>query len=315
MERGMTHKSPGKSDREGITLVQLSDMFPNEDSARKWFESRIWKDGRFCPQCSSTKTHVAGHTHMPYRCSDCRSYFSVKTGTAMHDSKLPLRKWAFAIYLHLTSLKGVSSMKLHRDIGVSQKTAWYMLQRIRQAWKYEDDIGFAGPVEVDETYIGGKERNKHSSKKLKAGRGPVGKTAVVGAKDRKTKEIRAKVIEKTDAETLQKFVADSSAKGATIFTDDAAAYKGIPFDHEAVKHSVGEYVRDMAHTNGIESFWAMLKRGYQGTYHKMSPKHLQRYIDEFAGRHGVRQQDTIAQMSGVAAQMTGKRLTYKALIA
>ena len=272
----MAHTAPGKSDREGITMVQLCDMFPTEESAREWFEARVWPDGRYCPKCGSTHTHDAGHNHMPYRCSDCRSYFSVKTGTAMRQSHIPLRKWVFAIYLHLTNLKGVSSMKLHRDIGVRQATAWFMLQRIRKAWDSDDDWQFGGPLEVDETYFGGRERNKHADKKLRAGRGAVGKTAVIGAKDRKTNKVKAKVVEKTDAETLQEFVIDVAETGATVYTDDAAAYKGMPFDHEAVRHSVGEYVRDMAHTNGIESFWSMLKRAHKGVYHKISPKHLQR---------------------------------------
>ena len=177
----MKHQAPGKSGREGITLVELCDMFPTEESAREWIEARVWPDGRYCPQCGSTRTHEAGHNHMPYRCSDCRSYFSVKTATVMRKSHIPLRKWVFAIYLHLTSLKGVSSMKLHRDIGVSQPAAWFMLQRIRKAWGSDASL-FAGPIEIDETYMGGRDRNKHANKKPRVGRGPVSKTAVVGAK-------------------------------------------------------------------------------------------------------------------------------------
>ena len=306
----------GKAHREGITLAQLTRKFPDEQAATKWFESIVWGDERCCVHCGSLGTKpVPNAKPMPYWCPDCRKYFSVRTGTVLWRSHISLQNWAFGIYLEVTNLKGVSSMKLHRDLGISQKAAWHMLHRIRETWAPKCE-SFTGPIEFDETFLGGLRKNMSNARRKEladSGRGTVGKTAVVGAKDRATNRVQARVVKRTDRTTLQRFVRASTEDGAKIYTDDAAAYDGLE-NHETVKHSVSEYVNGMAHTNGIESFWSMLKRGYHGVYHKMSEKHLQRYVNEFAGRHNMRELDTIEQMRHVVAGMVGKRLMYKELV-
>ena len=315
----MTQNAPGKSHREGISLLELVEMFPDEAAATAWFETLIWPNGRHCPRCGSVETIKAADTAgLPYWCPSCRRAFSVRIGTTLERSRVPLRKWAFAVYLYVTSLKGVSSMKLHRDLKVTQKTAWFMLHRLREAWGESDDITpFSGPVEADETYIGGKRKNMPKSKrKAFTGRGSVGKTAVVGAKDRETNRVTARSVPATDAPHVAGFVAEKTALGSTVYTDEAKAYKVLDpwFLHEAVNHSGGEYVRGEAHTNGVESFWSMLKRGYYGTFHHFSEKHCDRYVAEFAGRHNVREADTADQMAQLVAASVGKRLMYRDLI-
>ena len=317
----MAQKAPGKNHREGISLIELAEMFPDEATATAWFEALIWPTGRHCPRCGSTTetTEASATSGLPYWCPACRRSFSVRIGTTLERSRVPLRKWAFAVYLYVTSLKGVSSMKLHRDLKVTQKTAWFMLHRLREAWGESDGLPpFSGPVEADETYIGGKRKNKsNAQRKAATGRGSVDMEAVVGVKDRATNKVVARPIPSTSSPYTAGFVAERAAPGATVYTDEAASYNVLDpwFDREAVNHKAHEYVRGAAHTNGMESFWSMLKRGYHGTYHHMSAKHLDRYVAEFSGRHNIREADTADQMAQLVAASVGKRLMYRDLIA
>ena len=313
----MAHKAPGKAHREGLTLIQIIEMFPDDATAEAWFAKAFWPDGPHCPHCGSTNVQCGiKHRTMTHRCRDCpdKRMFSLKTGTVMEGSKLGYRIWAIAVYLVTTNLKGVSSMKLHRDLGVTQKTAWHLAHRIRKSLE-QAEAPFSGPVEADETYIGGKRKNMPKAKrKALTGRGGVGKEIVAGVKDRATNLVVAQPVAAADRPTLHGIVGEAAAPGATVYTDEAAAYEGMPFEHEAVNHGAGEYVRKQAHINGMESFWSMLKRGYHGTYHHMSPKHLDRYVTEFSGRHNDRNADTVDQMTHIAEGMCGKRLRYRDLV-
>ena len=315
-----TQKLEGFRPSQSMSQTCHSCEPPKEDApSQQWFTEQRWPNGVCCPACGSLNVQTGcKHKTMPYRCreKECALKFSVKTGTVMEGSKIGYQDWIIASFEIMTSLKSVSSMKLHRDLGITQKSAWFLAQWLRVALS-QDGAMFAGPVEVDETYFGGKRRNMSNAKRKEladTGLGAVGKVAVVGVKGRATKQVSAKVFTSTDKETLQGFVREHAEPGATVYSDDALAYESLPFNHATVKHSLSEYVKGDVHTNGIESLWSMLKRAHKGTFHKLSPKHLDRYIQEFAGRHNLREQDTIEQLAAISGGMDGKRLRYRTLI-
>jgi transposase-like protein len=304
---------------EILSLYEFFAKFPTEEIARLYFEAGRWGNGAFCPHCGSySVAECKDHKPMPYRCKDCRKHFSVRTGTVLEESRLPLQKWLMAIYLMTTARKGIPSTQMAKELGITQKSAWFLAQRIREAWLTTDgEISgggqLGGEVEVDETFIGGKESNKHASKKINMGRGTVGKSIAIGMKQRDGSVI-AKHIHNTSKGTLQGFIYQNAVPGSVVYTDTHSSYKGIKgYTHLTVNHTVGEYVRDQAHTNGIESFWALLKRGHYGVFHYMSAKHLHRYINEFSNRHNTASYGTMQFIDHTLTNMKNRRLTYKEL--
>ena len=318
----MACKAPGKHYRKGLTSKEFYRFFPDDAAAEDWFIVQRWPEGVRCPHCGSDNIQrFESHKSMPFRCrkskkrGSCGKSFSVKTDTFMERSNIGYQDWLFAFYLVATNLKGVASMKLSREIKVTQKTAWFMAHRIRKAWAADGGQLFEGPAEVDESYFGGRARNMHRSRqKCLTGRGGVDKVPVVGVKDRATNQVAAEVVEDTTGRTLERVIKRHVLPGTRIYTDEATAYSHLP-NHQSVKHSVGEYVRGSVSTQGVESFWAVLKRAHKGTFHRLSPKHLQRYVDEFVGRHNMRTLDTLQQMAEIAKRMVGSRLRYRDLVA
>jgi transposase-like protein len=303
--------------RSTISTFQLFELFPDVDTARKYLESRLWPNGVTCPKCKS-KERIGTRKDGFYRCHVCKLDFTVRTGTIFERSHVPLHKWIYAMYLLVTARKGISSLQLGKEIGITQKSAWFVLQRLREACG-NDLTMLRGIVEMDEAYLGGLEKSKHESKKLRAGRGGVGKIAVIGMRERGGRT-KALSVPEVDRRTLYLAAMRNIEKGSAIHTDESKGYVGInrlSYDHQTINHGKGEYVRKGVTTNNVESVFAVMKRGLHGVYHHASPKHIDRYIDEFTWRlnDGNVKRHSLERLASFVDAVAGRRITYKALTA
>ncbi len=278
--------------KQEMNLMKLMEQFGTDEKCRMLLEKLRWPDGVVCIRCQSDKISRI-YKRNQFACDSCQYHFSVTAGTIFHDSHLPLPKWFAAVYLMSEAKKGISANQLKRTLGVAYQTAWHLCHRIRAAVKDADTSLLSGIVEVDETYIGGKAKNMHRDvreRKIR-GRGAVGKAMVLGAIQRGG-GVRLSVEKRNDRETLHKFIKaalDDSTE--CIMTDTLPAYEGIADEntrHETVNHSLDEYVRGACHTNGVENVWSLFKRSIVGSYHQISEKHLDRYLDEFEFRFNNR---------------------------
>ncbi len=298
------------------TLQQAIIFFSNPDNCLNYMVARRFPDGVVCPTCGRNDvTFLAKQRKWQCKSAHSQRQFSIKVGTIFEDSPLGLDKWLIAIWMITNCKNGVSSYEVHRAIGVTQKSAWFMIHRIRVAMETGSLEKLSGNVEVDETFIGGKAKNMHKAKReaIIQGRGSVGKTAVMGLLERKGR-VLAKVIERTDRETLHAEVKNNVEKDSNLFTDEWRSYRGLDeqYVHEVINHGV-EYVRGHIHTNGIENFWSLLKRTIKGTYVSVEPFHLERYLAEQTFRFNERKGTDGDRFQKVTSQITGKRLTYAEL--
>jgi transposase-like protein len=294
-----------------VSIVEfLTKRFPTEEAAVAYFEQKRWGNAVECPHCGSDHVYKVSSAQ-PYKCAKCKVKFTCKTGTIMEGSHVPVRTWLLAMFLMGAGRKGISSLEMGKQLGVTQKTAWYMAHRIREACT--EAAKLRGIVEVDEVYIGGKEKNKHASKRFKKGRGVANKIPVVGMRSR-TGKIVARVVRTTGKKTLENVISENVAQGSAVFTDEHKSYKGLKklgYKHHTVNHSKGEYVDGNTHTNSMESFWALFRRGLNGTFHSVSKKHLQRYVDEFGFR--ASRTHSFSFLDAVLMKAEGNALPYNKL--